>query len=148
MAISVIDNFSYNGKKSNFERDSYETLASMRNVADTSMDEGHLAYCKEDGNTYRFSSKNSLDPTTGKWRVFNERIQSVTVPELQEDYMVTGNSSPDVEKVYYITVGATVHNITGDSTVKWQNSLPPQAEANSTVVVSILNNLAVWGIFK
>lgn len=147
MAIGVIDNFSYNGKKPNFERDKFSTLEGMRNVQDSVIDEGHISFCEETGLSYQFLSSNSIDSSTGKWRVFNERVQSVTVPELQEDYMISGNSSSTVEKVYYITIGATVHNITGDSTIKWQNGLAPQPEANKTVVVSVLNNLAVWGIF-
>lgn len=147
MAIGVIDNFSYNGKKPNFERDQFSTLEEMRNAQDSVIDEGHISFCEETGLSYQFLSSNSIDSSTGKWRVFNERIQSVNVPELQEDYMISGNSSSTVEKVYYITIGATVHNITGDSAIKWQNGLAPQPEANKTVVVSVLNNLAVWGIF-
>ena len=147
MAIGVIDNFSYNGKKPNFERDSFATLEQMRNIPDTNIDEGHISYCSETGKSYQFKSANTLDPLTGKWRVLNECIQTIIVPELQEDYMIQGNSSDTVEVIYYITVGETVHNITGDSTIKWQNSLPPQAEANRIIVVSVLNNLGVWGVF-
>lgn len=70
------------------------------------------------------------------------------IPELTEDYMVTSNPSLTNEEVYYIKIGATVHAVTGDSTIKWQDGRSPVSEANSTMVVRVLNNLAVWGIFK
>lgn len=70
MAIIVGDNFNYQGKKPNFTRDSFATLALMAAVADSIMDDGHIAYCQEDGKTYKFVSTNEIDATTGKWREF------------------------------------------------------------------------------
>lgn len=61
-------NFQFNSADPNFSRDSYATLASMAAV--TIIDDGHLAYCQEDGNTYKFNSANEIDPTTGQWRLF------------------------------------------------------------------------------
>lgn len=68
MAINVIDNFSYRGKKPNFDRDSFDTLSAMKSFPETDIDEGHISFCKEDGKHYQFSSANEVDPTTGKWR--------------------------------------------------------------------------------
>ncbi|MDY5335598.1 MAG: hypothetical protein SPG97_02445, partial [Bacilli bacterium] len=34
------------------------------------IDEGHLSYCKEDGNIYQYKSANTVDATTGRWRLF------------------------------------------------------------------------------
>lgn len=65
-----MDSLSYKGRKSNFERDSFETLEKMRNWSPEEIDDGHLSYCKEDGNTYRFERNSENDPTTGHWRLF------------------------------------------------------------------------------
>ena len=70
MALKIGDNFSYQGKKPNFDRDSFDTLAAMKAFPETSIDEGHISYCKEDGKNYQYKSANSVDATTGKWREF------------------------------------------------------------------------------
>lgn len=117
MALSIGDNFKYQGRKPNFERDSFATLADMKAFPETSVDDGHVSYCAEDGKHYEFKSSNAVDETTGKWRAFAEkpdtsnfatktdlaskvsgagvtRIQAVAeLPEAQEDgvlYIVTG----------------------------------------------------------
>lgn len=74
MAIKIGANFAYNGKLSNFERDSFETKAAMKAFNENNIDEGHLSYCKEDGNIYQYKSANSIDATTGKWRLFKTDI--------------------------------------------------------------------------
>lgn len=70
MAIKVGSNFDFQGKQPNFERDRFATKAAMKAFPETSIDDGHLSYCAEDGNTYQFKSSNSVDTVTGKWRVF------------------------------------------------------------------------------
>ena len=70
MAIKIGANFAYNGKLPNFERDSFETKAAMKAFDENSIDEGHLSYCKEDGNTYQYKHTNAVDATTGRWRLF------------------------------------------------------------------------------
>lgn len=74
MAIKIGSNFAYNGKLPNFERDSFETKAAMKAFDENSIDEGHLSYCKEDGNVYQFKSSNPVDTTTGRWRLFKTDI--------------------------------------------------------------------------
>lgn len=74
MAIKIGSNFAYNGKLPNFERDSFETKAAMKAFDENSIDEGHLSYCKEDGNIYQYKSANSTDATTGRWRIFKTDI--------------------------------------------------------------------------
>ena len=120
MAIALSSNLKYNGPFSNFTRDSFKTLSEMKSFEEKFLDPGHISFCEEDRNTY----------------------------ELTEDYIVTLNPSLTNEEVYYIKIGATVHKVIGDSTIKWQDGKSPVSEANSTIVVSVLNNLAVWGIFK
>ena len=70
MAIKIGANLAYNGKLPNFERDSFETKAAMKAFDENSIDEGHLSYCKEDGNIYQYKHTNAVDTTTGKWRLF------------------------------------------------------------------------------
>lgn len=70
MAIKIGANLAYNGKLPNFERDSFETKDAMKAFDENSIDEGHLSYCKEDGNIYQYKHTNAVDTTTGKWRLF------------------------------------------------------------------------------
>ena len=70
MALKIGDNFSYQGQKPNFDRDSFDTLAAMKAFSETSIDEGHISYCKEDGKNYQYKAANSVNATTGKWREF------------------------------------------------------------------------------
>lgn len=74
MAIKIGSNFAYNGKLPNFERDSFETKAAMKAFDENSIDEGHISYCKEDGNIYQFKSSNTVDIVTGRWRIFKTDI--------------------------------------------------------------------------
>ena len=71
MAINIADNMGYNGKKPLDGRTEYATLAAMKAVADANINEGCLAYNKEDGKYYKFLSTNTVDVTTGKWREFS-----------------------------------------------------------------------------
>lgn len=68
------------------------------------------------------------------------------VPELTAAYTVPANAT-DTEMVYVITVGGTVYDITAADGVLWADGEAPDVKANSTVVVSVVNNLAVWGTF-
>ena len=77
MAIKIGSNFAYNGKLPNFERDSFETKAAMKAFDENSIDEGHLSYCKEDGNIYQYKHTNAVDTTTGKWRLFKTDADAV-----------------------------------------------------------------------
>jgi hypothetical protein len=69
MALVIGDNFSYQGPQPNFARDSFETLVAMRTFPETSLDEGHISFCLETGKRYQFSSSNTSDIATGKWRL-------------------------------------------------------------------------------
>ena len=79
MAIKIGSNFTFQGKQPNFERDAFATKAAMKAFPETSIDDGHLSYCAEDGNTYQFKSSNSIDNVTGKWRVFKDGFSADTI---------------------------------------------------------------------
>lgn len=70
MALLIGDNFNYQGQKPNFERDSFDTLESMTSYPETSIDNGHISYCKETKKHYIYNSSNE-STNTGKWREFN-----------------------------------------------------------------------------
>jgi len=70
MALTLGDNFSYQGAKPLDARLTYNTLAAMKAVADATMYEGCLAYCTATGKTYQWKSTNTVDDTLGKWREF------------------------------------------------------------------------------
>lgn len=72
--IQVADNFNYRGKKPNFDRDSFDTLKSMKDYSDNNIDEGHISYCIETGKHYKYNSNNDIDSTTGKFREFIEGV--------------------------------------------------------------------------
>lgn len=74
MAIKIGSNFTFQGQQPNFERDRFATKAAMKAFPETSIDDGHLSYCAEDGNTYQFKSSNNVDTVTGKWRVFKADV--------------------------------------------------------------------------
>jgi hypothetical protein len=46
----------------------------MKEYPETSIDDGHLSYCVEDGKRYEFKSTNSIDETTGRWREFKSGL--------------------------------------------------------------------------
>lgn len=79
MAIKIGSNFAFQGQQPNFERDRFATKAAMKAFPETSIDDGHLSYCAEDGNTYQFKSSNSVDAATGKWRVFKDGFSADTI---------------------------------------------------------------------
>lgn len=70
MALSLTQNLDLQSKTPNFARDQFKTLAAMKAYPETSLPEGHLAYCLETSQTYQYKSANTADATTGKWRVF------------------------------------------------------------------------------
>lgn len=70
MALTLGDNFSYQGAKPLDARLKYATLADMKAVADATMYEGCLAYCAATDKTYQWKSTNTVDADTGKWREF------------------------------------------------------------------------------
>ena len=79
MAIKIGSNFTFQGQQPNFERDRFATKAAMKAFPETSIDDGHLSYCAEDGNTYQFKSSNGVDNVTGKWRVFKDGFSADTI---------------------------------------------------------------------
>lgn len=76
----------------------------------------------------------------------NKQTVVTEVPTLTAAYTIPANATM-VEKIYMITIGATVYDVTGDASIKWAGGVTPTASANSILVVSVLNNLATWQTF-
>ena len=72
MAIIIGDNFNYQGKQSNFARDSFKTLAEMKAYPETSLDNGHRSFCIETKKYYEYLDSNSVDSTLGRWRLITD----------------------------------------------------------------------------
>ena len=66
--MKITDGFEYNGKKQNFKRDSYATLAEMKAVAESKIPNIFHAMCEETGKLYIFNVDNDVDEVLGKWR--------------------------------------------------------------------------------
>lgn len=71
MALTLGDNFSYQGQKPLDARLKYNTVADMKAVGDATMYDGCMAYCSGTDKTYQWKSTNSVDETTGRWREFS-----------------------------------------------------------------------------
>ena len=78
MALTLGDNFSYQGAKPLDARLKYADLATMKAVADATMYDGCLAYCVATDKTYQWKSTNSVDATLGRWREFSSGGDSVS----------------------------------------------------------------------
>lgn len=67
MAISVADNFSYQGGKPLDARMKFDTVALMVATPAASLYDGCFAYVKATKKYYSYDSANETDPTLGKW---------------------------------------------------------------------------------
>ena len=93
------------------------------------------------------SLKTTDKTVTGAINEINSKLPVyTTVPELTADYIIQVNPT-NVEHIYYISIGDTVYNVTGADGIKWVDGIAPVAAANTTLVVSVINNMAVWGGF-
>lgn len=109
MALTLGDNFSYQGAKPLDARLIYSTVASMKAVADSTMYDGCMAYCTATSKTYQWKSTNAVDETTGKWREFSsggDTIQVDTLPtagadELGNVYQYIGSTTLTLTHGYF-----------------------------------------------
>lgn len=110
MALTLGDNFSYQGAKPLDARLKYDTLAAMKAVADSTMYAGCMAYCMATDKTYQWKSTNTVDEDTGKWREFSsgsgDTIQVDTLPtagadELGNVYQYIGSTTLTLTHGYF-----------------------------------------------
>lgn len=97
---------------------------------------------------YEIAVLHGFNGTEEEWLAFlGTGVRYVKVA-LEDDYVIPANPYPGGEVLYCILVGDTPHAVTAEEGVKWFNGIQPAPVAGSTLVVSIVNNLAVWGTFR
>ena len=69
MAVSMLDNISYKGKKPDNVRSYFETIADMVAFSENYLPDAYITLCGEDNNQYKFVRSNEVDPILGKWRL-------------------------------------------------------------------------------
>ena len=69
MGISMLDNISYKGKKSDNARSYFPTIADMVAYSENYLPDVYITLCGEDNNQYKFVRSNEVDPILGKWRL-------------------------------------------------------------------------------
>lgn len=68
--INVADNFNYQGSKPLDARFQFATVAAMKAYAEASLYNGCFAYITGTKEYYTYDSSNTVDSTTGRWRIF------------------------------------------------------------------------------
>lgn len=134
MALLIGDNFSYNGKKPNFERDSFETLAALKTFAEANIDNGHIAYCAETNKHYIFNDSNSDDATTGKWRVLeSEFSDKVNISDLDK-YLTKDDAQSTYQPIGDYALKSDISNLASKDEIPTKVS---ELENDSNFLTSI-----------
>ena len=69
MAVSILDNWDYRGKKPDFTRNLFETVDEMVAFSENYLPAVYECNVVENGNRYRYNVSNIEDPILGKWRL-------------------------------------------------------------------------------
>ncbi len=69
MSISIIDNYDLKGKKPDFERQLFDTVADMVAFDERYLPEIYECNVRDTGDRYRYNVNNDVDPILGKWRL-------------------------------------------------------------------------------
>ena len=131
MALLIGDNFSYNGKKPNFERDSFETLAALKSFAEANIDNGHISYCVETKKHYIFNDTNTIDESTGKWRELESEF-SISVD--LDDYLTKEEAQSIYQPVGDYALKSDISNLATKEEIPTKVS---QLENDSNFLTSI-----------
>ena len=98
MALTIGDNFSYLGAKPLDGRLKYDTISAMVGMSASTLYDGIMAYCAEDGKEYQWKSSNTSDPTLGKWREFASGGGGASALDDLTDVDITSASNGQVLK--------------------------------------------------
>lgn len=104
MAISMIDNIGYKGKKPDNVRSQFSTLAEMKAYSENYLPDMYDSFCLETRKKYRYDVNNDVDTTTGKWReleVPQEQTFKDSLIATNQPYLYKGESHeiPDWDKI-------------------------------------------------
>ena len=128
----------------------------MKAFPETSIDDGHLSYCAEDGNTYQFKSSNSIDAVTGKWRVFKADVdlsayatKDSVNSELNKKVNIRGISKYNSieEKAAYLKVITIIMPKTRNQTGLLELFITSRSNERIDVIVS-MDNISVIPIIN
>ena len=134
MALLIGDNFSYNGKKPNFERDSFETLAALKAIPEANIDNGHIAYCVETKKHYIFNDTNTINESTGKWRELESEFSNkVNVSDL-DNYLTKEEAQSTYQPVGDYALKADISNLATKDEIPTKVS---QLENDSNFLTSV-----------
>ena len=112
MAISVADNFSYQGSKPLDSRIKYDSVANMKAAVVDTLYDGCLAYVTTTQKYYTYDSTNETDPTTGKWRELQTGGGGTTVVPNPSGTATAELSKLQIESVIYSIVTKAVDDLT------------------------------------
>lgn len=99
MSVKFTNNINLQSKSPNFERDQFETKAAMKAYNTNFIDDGHLSYCKEDGNTYRFKPTNPNSEETGHWAIFENSGSGKSAYEIAVENGFEGSEAEWLESL-------------------------------------------------
>ena len=99
-----------------------------------------------DAYLYGVGNYNGTNPTVAKrlQNIINNVPEYIIVSTLTADYIIPANATTR-EYIYEISIGTTKYNVTAAEGIKWIDNNLPLVEANSKLIVSVVNNIAVWG---
>ncbi len=110
--------------------------------------ESEIAFLVKGMTAYEIAVLHGFKGTEQEWLAFlGTGVRYVEVV-LDRDYVIPANPCPGGEELYCILVGSAVHSVTAEEGVRWLNGILPVPEKETTLVVSVVNNLAVWGAFR
>ena len=70
MSLNIGDNFNFGGKKSLDGRQDQLTIASLKQLEESTIPNGFICFVEEDGNNYQYKESNEVDATLGRFRLF------------------------------------------------------------------------------
>ena len=112
MSVKLTDNLDYKGRKPDFVRQQYNTVADMKSVLESQLPPMYLAYCLETRKVYLFNSENEDDEILGKFRALQgsggnssqvEVMPSASSSEYGKVYQYIGNDSVSFRKGWFYT---------------------------------------------
>lgn len=77
-------------RQPNFERDSVKTLSGLKSAKPSHYDIGHIVYCQEDGNHYKYvGEKGNYSDVSGYFQLFvgstiSSNSEGLTIEEIEE----------------------------------------------------------------
>ena len=135
----ITSNFIFRSKLPNFERDSFNSLRAMWEVDSSWIDEGHISFCKEDGNHYIFNSQNGTLFGEARWKKVIEYYQNDVVDLVKSDFVHKVDTlsellrdglatSLSLGRLVYVKENNTIYYNTYDSSLTEQSTIYLEGE--------------------